>query len=169
MNHLAKILRSVADELDAGAPAAATPVDPYADALGPPGDMDPLEWAKANPEAARRYSLRMVYYAIGGHRAPDTSERDAGMDARDKAEQAQYHAGNVAVGTLDVKDAAYFAHMAGPYKDKTGTDIRWAGVVGGSAAEINAFRSLGDNWRNNYPADQYDGKLKAIIKAMMGG
>jgi len=112
--------------------------------------------------------LAFIDAIMGVHRAPDTTERDAGMRERDAAEAAKFHRGNVAVGTLDVQDAAYFANMAGPYHTKTGADIRWAGVVGGTTAEINAFRSLGEAWRNNYPAADYDGPLKAIIAAMMG-
>jgi len=107
---------------------------------------------------------------IGMHRMPDneaTQLREENLTTGDAAYQAEYHDGNVPLADLDEVDAAYFANMMGPYKDKTKQDLRWAGAVGGTTAEINAFRSWGEAWRNKHDPKAYTGPL-TIIKAMMG-
>jgi hypothetical protein len=131
--------------------------------------MDPLEWARRNPDLARQYALDVTAAQIGMHRAPETPERDAAIAREMEAYENRYWPGNIELGGLTEVDAAYFANMAEPYYRKTGQDIRWAGVVGGWTGEINAFRSLGEAWRNNYPADQYVGKLRAIVEGMLRG
>lgn len=116
--------------------------------------------------------LAFINAIIGMHRMPDneaTRQRDENLRRHDEEYQRKYWPGNVALDdNLGVRDAAYFAHMSGPYFAKTGQDIRWAGVVGGTTPQINAFIGMGDAWRNNYPVAEYSGPLKVVIAAMMG-
>lgn len=109
-----------------------------------------------------------VSLMIGAHRMEPTPTRDDNIAAGDAAYQSEYHAGNVSLADLDVVDLAYLANMKVAYFAKTGADLRWSGVVGGTTAQINAAFSVGEAWRNNYPAADYTGPLKAIISAMMG-
>jgi len=128
--------------------------------------------ANPNASALDPVTQKMIDAMLGMHHMLDneaTRQRDANLRAADAEYQAQYHNGNVAVGDLkDDADFAYLANMAGPYHDKTGTDLRWAGLVGGTTPQINAAFSRGEAWRNNYPASEYTGKLKPILQAMMG-
>lgn len=108
---------------------------------------------------------------MGMHRMPDderTRLREANLAAYN-ASLNKFWPGNVAVGELTVEDKAYLAAMAGPYQDRTGQDLRFAGAIGGWFGEINSAFRDGTAWRNNYPADKYTGKMKAIVEAMMGG
>jgi osmotically-inducible protein OsmY len=120
----------------------------------------------AMPDDQRAFIDKM----IGMHHMPDneaTQLREKNLTEGDAAYQSQNHNGNVSLVDLEEVDAAYFANMMGPYKDKTGQDLRWAGAVGGTTAAINAFRSWGEAWRNKHDPAAYTGPL-TIIKAMMG-
>jgi len=133
---------------------------------------------KADVEAAAQYrqgampddQRAVIDRMVGMHNMPDneaTQLREKNLTEGDAAYQSQNHNGNVSLAGLEEADAAYFANMMGPYKDKTGQDLRWAGAIGGTTAEINAFRSWGEAWRNKHDPAAYTGPL-TIIKAMMG-
>ena len=129
--------------------------------------------ANPNASALDPVTQRMIDAILGMHHMLDneaTRQRDKNindyMESLDK-----YHDGNVPLAVVEQEGDpayAYLANMAGPYHDKTGQDLRFAGLVGGRTGEINAAFSRGEAWRNNYPAAEYTGKLKPILAAMMG-
>lgn len=134
---------------------------------------DDIAKAAANPaQGAMPPEQRAFIDAIMGmHRMPDderTRARDENLRRYDEDYQNTYHPGNVPVGDLDVYDKAYLANMAGPYFDRTRSDLRWSGLVGGFTQQINSAFRDGEAWRNNYPASGYTGKLRPILAAMMG-
>lgn len=126
-----------------------------------------------NPHASALDPVTAAFVSamIGMQHMPDNEATKLRLEnlARNEREYMErYWNGNVPLAGLGEADAAYLAHMAGPFKLKTGNDIRFAGVIGGFTPQINEFRAWGEAWVNNHDHAAYNGPLKAVIAAMMG-
>jgi hypothetical protein len=173
MNDIAATLRALADELDHRAPAAPAVNldDPYADVQGPPAGVDPMVWARENPDAARLYALKVTHAMIGGHRAQRDPAREQRLADRDEAEANRWVFGNRLLSEVGIPDVVYWRSMADAYWKATGRDIRLDGVLAGAKKDLDAAYLLGASEQlvRQYPPAAYAGPLRAEIAAMLGG
>lgn len=132
-------------------------------ALQRPG-QDPLDWARANPEAARQAALAFVDLMVGGHRTQPTPERDAGADEGAAIEANRYYHGTVAQSELRLADLAYLARMQPRWYGRFGKDIWQSGIVAGRWSELAPLARDGDALRNNYSDEQAQPWLRALVE-----
>jgi len=125
---------------------------------------DPLEWAQANPEAARQAALAFVDLMVGGHRTQPTPERDAGADEGAAIEANRYYPGTVAQSELRLADLAYLARMQPRWYGRFGKDIWQSGIVAGRWSELAPLARDGDALRNNYSDEQAQPWLRALVE-----
>ena len=145
---VAAALRALADELEGKQTLPASPVRVH------PGTSIP--WVTGN------FSLDLTAAQIGMHRAEPTPARDSALAEWDARWNMTWHAGQFPVTGLTLEDKAYLAQQHGPVFDRTGKDLRFAGVVSGTTAEINRAFAEGQY----QPVREYHGPIRAVVEGL---